>query len=87
MRNLIDDNYDSIVSRGLITNDTTHHDFIDKIKEEVMEVELAVYNRDRFNLKEELADVILTTLNYARHFNIDIEHELKNKIQINKNRQ
>jgi len=32
---------------------------------------------------EELADIILVCLNIAKHYNIDIEKELKNKIQVN----
>ena len=38
------------------------------------------------NENEELADIILVCLNLAKHCNIDIEQELKIKIEINKNR-
>lgn len=83
MKQLIEDNYQSIVNRGLITDKTTYIDFINKLKEEVNELE-NWKNPD--NLREEMADVILTVLNFAKHYNIDIEQELKNKILINKNR-
>lgn len=83
MKNLIEENYKSIVKRGLITEETKEQEFIDKIYEEVNELEEAVNEKE---LSFEMADVILTVLNYARHYNIDIEKILKQKIQINKNR-
>lgn len=85
MNELIEENYASIVRRGLITHNTTASDFIDKMKEEVEEL----IEANKFNMKneaEELADVILVCLNYAKHFNIDIEKKLKQKIQTNKTR-
>lgn len=85
MNQIINDNYLSIVKRGLITSETSEKDFILKLEEEVQEFIEAV----NFNMKtepEELADIILVCLNYAKHYNIDIEHELKRKIEINKNR-
>jgi hypothetical protein len=38
MNQLIEENYQSIVKRGLITPSTTVSDFIDKIHEEVQEL-------------------------------------------------
>jgi NTP pyrophosphatase (non-canonical NTP hydrolase) len=83
MRYLIKRNYKSIVQRGLINHATTLEDFIDKLKEEVTELE---YYNSPENFNEELADVILVCLNIAEHYNIDIEKELLNKIKINENR-
>lgn len=83
---LINDNYDSIVKRGLITPNTTKQDFIDKICEEVNEFWSEVIERNDSGIKEELADIILTCLNFAKHYNIDIETELKKKIKVNFNR-
>jgi len=54
--------------------------------EEVSEVEDAYFNGDWGNLSEELADVILTALNFAKHYDIDIEKELNNKIVKNYDR-
>lgn len=79
MKYIIDENYASIVKRGLISSRTTHSDFIDKLYEELQEV----VESDELELPEELADVILTALNYSKHFGIDIESELKLKIQKN----
>jgi len=86
MKELIEDNYKTIVDRGLITPSTTHTEFLDKIYEEADELCLSYDYNDFENTKEELADVILTCLNMARHFNIDIMKEMKNKIEINRNR-
>lgn len=79
MKYIIEENYKSIVKRGLITDDTTPQQFIDKIYEEVLEFE------EKLD-PEELADIILVCLNIAKHFDIDIENELLKKIEINKNR-
>ena len=87
MKKLINDNYKSIVDRGFITPTTTLFEFLDKLDEEVEELNKeALISKEWSNLPEELADVILVCLNLAKHFNIDIEQELKNKIRINEYR-
>lgn len=83
MEKIIELNYKSIVDRGLITPKTTIDDFLNKIDEEVAEFKHEVNNGSDERLNEELADIILTCLNFARHYKIDIEEELKNKIRIN----
>jgi len=85
MKNLIEENYKSIVKRGLITPDTKSIEFIMKLEEEVQEfIEAEKYSLP--NESEELADIILVCFNYARHYNIDIESVLKSKISKNWNR-
>lgn len=87
MRKLINDNYKSIVDRGFITPTTTLFEFLDKLDEEVKELKTeAEIPKQYSNLPEELADVVMVCLNLAKHYNIDIEHEIKNKIKINKQR-
>ena len=92
LKKLIEDNYQSIVDRGLITPSTYYFDFTRKIKEELGELKDAIidyidYDSESFpNVKEELADVIMVCLNMAKHYNIDIEQEIKNKIEINRKR-
>ncbi len=83
MKTIIEENYKSIVNRGLINKKTTKQDFINKLYEEVNEVEESITLKE---LSFELADVILTALNYAKHYKIDIETIIKQKIEINKNR-
>lgn len=86
MKNIIENNYKSIVARGFISPSTTKLDFINKLYEEVAEFEECYVNNKGEINAEELADVILVALNIAKHYNIDIEKELKNKIEINFNR-
>lgn len=82
MKNLIEENYKSIVARGLITPLTLRKEFIDKLHEEVGEF-TEVFEKSMLIDSEELADIILVCLNIAKHFNIDIEKELNNKIKKN----
>ena len=82
---LIQDNYDSIVKRGLITPKTTKDDFVNKLFEEVGEFEEVFVEHGMID-SEELADIILVCLNIAKHYNIDIEKEMKGKIAVNFNR-
>ena len=87
MKDLISDNYQSIVDRGLISPTTTLFEFLDKLEEEVEELEKEALRPKQYsNLPEELADVIMVCLNMAKHYNIDIEQEIKTKIKINKYR-
>jgi len=87
MKKLINDNYKSIVDRGFITPTTTLFEFLDKLDEEVEELKTeSEIPKQYSNLPEELADVIMVCLNMAKHYNIDIEQEIKNKIKINKHR-
>jgi predicted house-cleaning noncanonical NTP pyrophosphatase (MazG superfamily) len=79
MKYLIESNYRSIVGRGLINSHTKLKEFISKLDEEVNEFKES-------NEPEELADIILVCLNIAKHYDIDIEKELKNKIIKNQNR-
>ena len=87
MKDLISDNYQSIVDRGLISPTTTLFEFLDKLEEEVKELEKEALRPKQYsNLPEELADVIMVCLNMGKHYHIDIEKEIKNKIKINKYR-
>jgi len=86
MKKLIEENYKSIVDRGLIKRNTSMEAFIMKIEEEVQEFIEATQVGTLEEIKEELADIILTCLNTAKHFGFDIESELNKKIEINKNR-
>ena len=85
MKDLIERNYQSIVKRGFINPYTEDFHFVMKLEEEVQEfIEAVNYNLP--NETEEACDIILVCLNWARHYNLDIEKELLNKIKINENR-
>lgn len=79
-------NYNATIKRGLINDSTTKQDFIDKLKEEVAELELALLNEDHFNEYEELADISLVCDAYAYHYGIDLQSEKEKKMKINENR-
>ena len=87
MQEIIEANYKSIVDRGFIAPTTNLFEFLDKIDEEVEELNKeALKPRSISNLPEELADVIMVCLNMAKHYDFDIEQQIKNKIEINKQR-
>lgn len=83
---LIEDNYKSIVDRGLINEKTTINDFVFKLEEEVGELTKEAYNPISGDFKMELADVMLVCLNIAHHYDIDIVNAMNKKVIINQNR-
>jgi NTP pyrophosphatase (non-canonical NTP hydrolase) len=88
-KELLAQNYNSIVKRGLINSETNKRDFIEKLHEEVAEFEYEFNispNKVHTPAKEELTDIILVCLNIASHYEIDILKELENKIKINEKR-
>ena len=85
MKKIIEQNYKSTVKRGCITSKTNDTDFIMKLEEECEEfIEAIKFGLS--NKNEELADIILVCLNYAKHNGISIKKELKHKIKINQKR-
>jgi len=83
MKNIIEANYESIKKRGLITENTTESDFVMKLEEEVQEF---IDAESSLEIAEELADVILVCLNYAKHYGINIEEQLLINITKNQTR-
>ena len=86
LQEIIKANYDSVVKRGLINNQTTEREFIEKIKEEFDELYEAFMLGRYYDKWEELSDVVLVCLNYFYHFGIDVESKLKIKIEKNNKR-
>jgi NTP pyrophosphatase (non-canonical NTP hydrolase) len=80
----IKEHYKITVNRGLIHPGTSFKEFTNKIQEELNEV--INEGETGKGLNKEIADVILTCYNMAYHYSIDIEKELLEKIEINKNR-
>lgn len=54
---------------------------LDKLKEEIVELESAISNRDDLNIKEEVGDVIFSVINVARFLNIDADESLQGSNQ------
>lgn len=86
LKQIIEDNYKSIVDRGLISPSTSMHDFTEKLYEEVNEFQEATMEGTLKEIKEELSDVVLVCFNIAKHYGFDIENSLKDKIEVNKKR-
>lgn len=87
-------NYQATVKRGLISNKTTIEQFLDKIFEELEELDCSLWDYTKRkrkksfckNSKLEMADIILTVLAMAKHYDIDIQKALEEKTIINENR-
>lgn len=90
IQELITRNYQSTVNRGKINIFTTSDEFLAKIDEEVQELKDSFLpfgneNEPSFDPKE-LADIIFVCFNFAKHFDIDIEKVLEEKLIFNENR-
>lgn len=86
MKELIERNYQAVVNRGLINLGTTDNEFLDKLGEEMIEAETALFNQDKLNLNEEIGDCIVVCLNWLIHRNVDIENLLTDIAIKNENR-
>lgn len=87
MKKLIEDSYNSIVKRGLITPETGIVEFMEKLEEEVREFIDSIDNPTTEDATAyELADIILVCLNISKHYKIDIEKYLYEKVLINSER-
>lgn len=76
-------NYEATVKRGLITSKTSFYGFVEKIDEELEE--LSQFTSEE-NKREELADIVIVCLNMAKHFDIDLIHEMELKTLKNESR-
>lgn len=89
IKEIITRNYAATVRRGKITIHTTQDEFIDKIKEELQELESEVdlpFFNDRAGRDIELADIVLVCFAYAEHFGIDLLSEMEKKVIFNEKR-
>lgn len=87
MKELIEENYKVTVKRGLINKDTGIVEFMNKLDEEVGEFVESIDNPTTEDATAfELADIILVCLNIAKHYEIDIEKYLNQKVLINSER-
>ena len=92
MKKLIQDHYDLIRQRGLITDHTTFDEFINKITEEYQEL-IDAYIDDVFvnespsdNTIHEITDLVMVCLHCLNHFGVDFEDELKKNIEVQRKR-
>lgn len=79
MKDLFKRHYNAIVKRGLITPETTKQDFWNKAEEELLELQVEIFQED--NWKQESIDLICATMNMLIHNGVDIEYELCKNIE------
>jgi len=84
LNQIINRNYSATVKRGLINTETSPIDFISKIEDETDEILGSLFDL-KFD-EAELADVILVCLAMAKHYDIDIQKALSDKVMFNENR-
>lgn len=90
IEDLITRNYNAQIRRGQINDETNAYEFIEKIDEEVEELNMSIHKlqekfKDGLDSKE-LADIILVCFSMAKHFNIDIMQVLSEKVDYNEKR-
>ena len=84
LMSLIKRNYQATVSRGLITKLTNLRDFIEKMKEEIAELEESIDESDGTFDKKEAFDCFLVAASNLYHFNLF--PQLEQKVVINEKR-
>ena len=87
---LIDRNYAAQVKRKQITPETNAYEFIEKIDEEVEELNVSIFRlQEKFQDgldDKELIDIMLVCFSMAKHFGIDWQQVMKDKVEYNEKR-
>lgn len=86
LNGLRDEVYADAVAHGLWDEELSTHDCIELIIDEVCEAEDAVLEGREEHFHEELADVLIMTLSVCGKLGIDIDAEVRRKMDINKKR-
>ena len=83
MKELILRHYIATRKRGLITNYTSMQDFLDKMQEEINEMnEADIYdNTIDGDMAQEAIDVVGVIFNMLHHFGYDVEAEFKYNVE------
>jgi len=83
MKELILRHYIATRKRGLITNYTSLQDFLDKMLDEIDEMNAAdVYeNTIDGDMAQEAIDVVCVIFNMLHHFGYDVEHEFRYNVE------
>ena len=84
LMSLIKRNYEATVARGLITPRTKLRDFIEKMKEEILELEESIDESEGTFDKKEAFDCFLVAASNLYHFNLF--PQLEEKVVINEKR-
>jgi predicted house-cleaning noncanonical NTP pyrophosphatase (MazG superfamily) len=89
IQELIDRNYAAQIKRGQITMEKTLNDFLQKIDEEVKEFKNSHTNDGYFEDidDKELIDIMLVCFSMAKHFGIDWQKVMTEKVEYNEKRE
>lgn len=93
IQQLIDRNYAAQLKRGQITPETDFYRFVEKIYEEVRELDDELYDPmevlepNMENVGKELSDIILVCFSAAKHFGIDWQQVMTKKVEYNETRE
>ena len=89
IQELINRNYAAQIKRGQITMKQTLNDFLNKIDEEVKEFKNSYTNDGYFEDidDKELIDIMLVCFSMAKHFGIDWQKVMTEKVEYNEKRE
>jgi len=93
MKQLFERNYHAVVNRGLITDETTNADFLNKLFEETGEVNEAWLNytskltvKNKEKMIEEIADTLIVCSNWLLDLGVNLEAVLTEIAEKNEKR-
>lgn len=90
MEQLINRLYEAVKKRGCITSETNHHDFVNKLCEEMDEIQLELmfktYLEKNESLKEEITDTMAVCISFLKWLGSDPIKELEKVVIKNERR-
>lgn len=86
IQQLIDRNYDVQIRRTQIKDDSTFFKFVIKIEDELMELNESYIETNKDFDPKELIDIMLVCFSMAKHFGIDWQQVMKEKVEYNEKR-
>jgi NTP pyrophosphatase (non-canonical NTP hydrolase) len=86
IQQLIDRNYAAQVKRGQINNESTFGNFSDKIQDELNEFNESYIQTNKDFDSKELIDIMLVCFSVAKHFGIDWQQIMTDKVEFNEKR-
>ena len=86
IQELIDRNYAAQIKRGQINNESTFCKFSDKIQDELNEFNESYIQTNKDFDSKELIDIMLVCFSMAKHFGIDWQQVMTDKVEYNEKR-
>jgi hypothetical protein len=86
IQELINRNYAAQIKRGQINNESTFWNFSDKIQDELNEFDESYIETNKDFDSKELIDIMLVCFSMAKHFGIDWQKVMTEKVEYNETR-